>query len=259
MSAARNEAMDTQPHHHDIVPPNTDGDVIFKCKDGTSFLVASAVLRLGSKFFKKQLDGPFREAQVPRSVTNPQRIELAEENPSALHHLLCLLHHQRDPYTAQQHLTDAAKDQLGDRITAAARRFKDLAVVIDYYECFEPLERVISSLLNDFATPSIRDNMTFTATVHAASAAYKLGNARHFRLFTKRLVTDFTEPLDDADFGGGALNPIVSELSYTCTKEDKHATQCKHREHPHGRMHELDPLSGWALPQCIWKNTDLDD
>jgi hypothetical protein len=178
-----------------------------------TFLVSSAVLRLSSGFFRRQLDGPFREGQVSRSAASPQRIPSEEENSYALHRLLCLLHHQRDPYIAQQHLTDVAEDQLGDRITAAARRLQDLAVVIDYYGCSESLERVIASLFNDFTKPRTRDKMTFKATVHAAAAAHRLGDSRYFRLFTKRLVTDFTEPLGDVDFGGGPQNAMALELN----------------------------------------------
>lgn len=47
------ESEEPQPHHFDIVPPNSGGDVIWECKDKVSFLVSSAVLRLTSRYFKK--------------------------------------------------------------------------------------------------------------------------------------------------------------------------------------------------------------
>jgi hypothetical protein len=217
MNAASNEPMDTHPPHYDIVSPNTDGDVIYECKDQTSFLVSSAVLRLSSGFSKTLLDSSFREGQVSRSPADPQRIELDEENSYALHRLLCLLHHQPDPDIAH-HLANLAKNQPREKIVPAARRLQELAVTIDFYRCSERLNRVIGSrvfdcLLSDIATPNIRDRMTFTATIHVTSAAYILDNSRHFRLFTKRLVTEFTEPFEDAEFAEELHAAIALELS----------------------------------------------
>ena len=210
-------AEETRPCHYDVVPQHLDGDVIWQCKDNVSFLVSSVVLRLTSKYSVTMLGPKFMEGQIPRSTTNPQRIESGAEDLSALHRMFCLLHHQRDPETAQYLAQVRPQDQekLSNRdklsIEAAARRLRDLAVVIDEYDCFEPLDRVINSLLNDFATPSIRDRMTFTATVHMTSAAYILNNSGYFRLFTKRLVTDYTERFEDADFDA-RLPDVISEL-----------------------------------------------
>jgi hypothetical protein len=93
---------------------------------------------------------------------------------------------------------------------------QDLAEVIDYYGCQESLERVIDSLLNDFATPNIRDRMTFTATVHVTSAAYMLDDSRYFRLFTKRLVIDYTEPFEDAEFAERLPDTVIFGLDGQC-------------------------------------------
>jgi hypothetical protein len=171
MDFNQDQSMDAQPLNRDIVPPNTVGHVIFECDDKTSFLVSSAILRLASKYFKKLLDGNFQEAQVPRSVANPQRIQLGEVNSHAMFRLLRLLHHQCDPDTAQ-HLANLVENQPDDRIAASARRLHDFAVATDYCGCSQWLSRVIDSLLGDFATPGIRDRMSFAATVHATSAAF---------------------------------------------------------------------------------------
>jgi hypothetical protein len=188
-----------QPRHYDIVPRNQDGDVIFGCNDKVSFLVSSAVLRLTSKVFRALLDGKFKEGQELRTAANPQKIPAEVGDSHALHRLFCLLHHQCDPDTTL-FPTNLADNQIAQSITASASRLQDLAVVIDYYGCSQPLDRVIDSLFNDFATPSIRDKMTFDATVHVMSAAYILDSSRYFRLFTKRLVTDYSEPFEDAYF-----------------------------------------------------------
>lgn len=214
---------ETQPHHYHIVPQHSDGDVILECKDRVSFLVSSAVLRVSSRYFRTLFDGNFKEAQIPRSTTNPPRIPLDEKDSDALRRLFCLLHHQRDP-DAVQYLIHLAEEKNAHIITAAARRLQDLAAVIDYYECSEPLGRVIDSLLKDFATPSMRGKMTFAATVHVTSAAYMMENAQYFRLFTKRLVTDYSEPLEDAD--SAETMPERADIIFEL---DKQSRQMWHR------------------------------
>jgi len=198
---------ETQPRHYNIIPQDSGGDVIFECKDKTTFLVSSAVLRLGSDYFKVLFDGAFKEAQATRSAMNPQEIELGEENSSALHYLFCLMHHQPNP-NKDQNLEDLTlfylrKDEARDRIASAVRSFRDLAVVVDFYGCSEYLSRALNSLLHEFAMPCIRSKMKFEATVDLTSAAYKLNHPRYYRLFTKRLLTDHIEPLEDAKFAEG--------------------------------------------------------
>jgi len=53
--------------------------------------------------------------------------------------------------------------------------------------------------------------MTFAATVNLTSAAHKLNSSQYFRLYTKRLLTDFTEPLEETAFSED-LQDIISEL-----------------------------------------------
>ena len=172
--------------------------------------MSSAVLRLSSKYFRKLFDGRFKEGQVSRSTANPQNIPSEEEDSQALRRLFCSLHYQQDPDTAQN-LIHLGENQDKHSIAAAARRLQDLATVIDYHGCHQSLDRVIDSLLNDFATPGIREEMTFTATVSVTSAAYMLASSRYFRLFTRHLVTDYTERFQDADFAEG-LPDIISGL-----------------------------------------------
>lgn len=209
-SDGQEEPEGSQPHQHDIVPQHSDGDVILECKDKVSFLVSSAVLRLTSKYFRTLLEGKFKEGQVPRSTTSPQRIELQEMDSFPLRRLLCLLHHQPEPDMIQD-LIHIAENKDHHKIEDAARRFQDLAETIDYFDCSKSLGRVIDSLFSDFATSESRDVMTFTATVHMVSAAYILDNSRYFRLFTKRLLTDYTERFEDAPFAS-RLPDVVPQL-----------------------------------------------
>ena len=112
----RADPVELQARHYDIVPQNSGGDLIFECTDKTSFLVSSAVLRLTSTYFKTLLDGDFREGQVSRSAAYPQRIRLSgEEDSYALHRLLCILHHQRDPDAAED-LTNSPRINPGIRL-----------------------------------------------------------------------------------------------------------------------------------------------
>ena len=127
-----------------------------------------------------------------------------------LRRLLCLLHHQPEPDMIQD-LIHIAENKDHHKIEDAARRFQDLAETIDYFDCSKSLGRVIDSLFSDFATSESRDVMTFTATVHMVSAAYILDNSRYFRLFTKRLLTDYTERFEDAKFASRLPN-VVPQL-----------------------------------------------
>jgi len=207
------ESEEPQPHHFDIVPPNSGGDVIWECKDKVSFLVSSAVLRLTSRYFKKLLDGEFMEGQVPRSATNPQKIPSGEENPHALHRLFCLLHHQPDP-DPDQNLVDLSKS----RAASAARKLRDFAVVVDYFKCSGALSKITDSMLHEFSMPNTRQRMSFQATADLVSAACMLENARYFRLFTKRLLTDHTERFEDSELTVGLLDTnIMLELGRQST------------------------------------------
>lgn len=110
-----------------------------------------------------------------------------------------------------QHLIHLAENKDQHSIENVARRFQNLTETIDYFDCSKSLGRVIDSLFSDFATPKTRDVMTFTATVHMVSAAYILDNSRYFRLFTKRLLTDYTERFEDATFAS-RLPDVVPQL-----------------------------------------------
>lgn len=203
------ESEETQPHHYDIVPQPSDGDVIWGCKDKVTFLVSYAVLRLSSDYFRKLFDGRFKEGQELRTAANPQKIPSGEEDSYALRRLFCLLHHRPDP-DPDQNLMNLS----GTRIASAARKLRDFAMIVDFYECSKALNKVTDSMLHEFSMPTIRDKMSFQATADLVSAAYKLENLRYFRLYTKRLLTDHTEGLEAADLAAGVPDTrIMLELS----------------------------------------------
>ena len=216
-SGHQEESEEPQPHHFDIVPPNSGGDVIWECKDKVSFLVSSAVLRLTSRYFKTLLDGEFMEGRVRRSATNPQKIPSGEENSHALHRLFCFLHHQPDP-DPDQSLIDLSGVERTRRAASDARKLRDLAAVVDYFECSEALSKITDSMLHELSMPMIRDRMSFQATADLVSAACTLENSRYFRLFTKRLLTDHTERFEDTELTVGSLDTnIMLELSRQST------------------------------------------
>jgi hypothetical protein len=189
-----------------------EGDVILDLDDGISIRVASAVLRLSSKYFKTRLFEPFGEGQGERSTTKPQRLPLEGWNLDVVHRLFCLLHHQPDLEAALDlcQLDDAA---LGEEVECAARRLRDLALVAEYLQCSHTLSRISDSLFNDFALPRVRDVIPFQATVDLVATAYVMENPRYFRLFTKRLVTDHTESSEDAELPVGIPDSIMPELA----------------------------------------------
>jgi hypothetical protein len=203
------ELEETQPHHYDIVPQSSDGDVIWQCKDKVTFLVSYAVLRLSSDCFRKLFDGGIKEGQELRTAANPQKIPSGEEDSYALRRLFCLLHHQPDPDPDQ-----TLMNQSGTRIASAAQKLRNFAMTVDFYECSKALNKATDSMLQGFSMPTIRDKMSFQATADLVSAAYKLKNSRYFRLFTKRLLTDHAEGFEAADMADGVPDTrIMLELS----------------------------------------------
>jgi hypothetical protein len=89
---------------------------------------------------------------------------------------------------------------------------------------------------------SLGDNIAFKDDDYALCHKHKNASTSKAKWFEK---------------GAMEVNKSAEGLCHTCTRQDKHATQCKHREELHERMHELDPLDGRAPPRCIWENTTL--
>lgn len=101
-------------------------------------------------------------------------------------------------------LFEMRRSDLRREVPPAARYLRDLAEVIDYVGCARSMRKITDSLLYDFSMPSVRDALSFQAAVDLVAAAYMMDSARFFRLFTKRLLTDYKE-----GFGEAGLPPQV--------------------------------------------------
>lgn len=75
----------------DVVKIDPDGDLTLVVgKTKTRFLVCSKALSRSSRFWKRCLYGPFREAKP--AAGQDWVVEFPEDNPSGLHYLLLLVH-----------------------------------------------------------------------------------------------------------------------------------------------------------------------
>ena len=125
---------------------------------------------------------------------------MCEDDSDSMHRLLCLLHHRPDPGSYERLVDVKDEDLATSNLINGADSLRRLAIVIDKYQCQEALKNVSESLLSDFTFPSVRDAIRFDSTLRLVAAAYLLRQPRFFRLFTKRLVTDYADDLDEVQF-----------------------------------------------------------
>jgi hypothetical protein len=233
---------DTTRILHEIDP---EGDVILDLDDGVSIRVASAVLRLSSHYFKTRLFGPYGEGKVERSTTKPQRLPLKGWDPDVTHRLFCLMHYQPELEAALEgQLSGAA---LGEEVERAARRLRDLALVAEYLQCAHSLTRICDSFFKDFAVQRVRGVIPFQATVDLAATAYIMESHRYFRLFTKSLVTDYTERFEDAELPFSIPDRMIAEL----TRQSMHTWVALKNS-----MHRLDQFQCTAAYVRCYEATD---
>jgi hypothetical protein len=160
----------------------TDGDVLLTLGE-TRLRVSSVILSSASPVFKAMLGPNFSEGQGDRSAQNPKEIPLLGDDKAVMTRLCRLLHHQRD-------LPESSHDKKS--LVMGAQELFDLTELADKYNCTVSIQLAGGYLLFELCTIPLSPDTPIDSLLHLAAAAYTLEDSRHFALFTRRLVLDFT-------------------------------------------------------------------
>ncbi|KAK6442821.1 hypothetical protein LTR95_000927 [Oleoguttula sp. CCFEE 5521] len=175
----------------DYYSPNAElCDVILVTRDYmgkvTKIRASRAVLGSASKVFRALFSERYAEGQALLAGAK----ELKVEDPRHALLTMCQLLH---------HLPLDTWDEIDDHDVAAAivKDWSDLAVIIDKYDCVEPLRLQLQTLLRTFMAQYSALNGylgTTSPLVVCAAAAYLLDQPEVFREATSRLIKFRREP-----------------------------------------------------------------
>ncbi|OQO10870.1 hypothetical protein B0A48_04171 [Cryoendolithus antarcticus] len=159
------------------------GDVILILQDQTEIVVSSCFLTHASTTFSALLGDQFAEGQQPRSIQNPTRISLPEDDPQSMIDLCSILHLK--PLRAINSPGENRKSIV--RILA-------LAITTDKYDCIVAVELSVTALLSRYMLADETDNLDIALMSALALAAYYLRLPCHFTIFSSRLVRNYNGP-----------------------------------------------------------------
>jgi len=162
----------------------TDGDVLLVLGE-TRLRVSSVILSSASPVFKAMLGQNFLEGQGERSSQSPKEVALLDDDADAMTRLCRLLHHQDSMPADPHHALSLA---------TIAEELLNLMIVADKYCCTSSIRLAGRYMLfNSASLPIYRTTMMRT-NLRLIAAAYMPEDARHFAVFTRRMVMDTSNP-----------------------------------------------------------------
>jgi len=189
-----------EPHEERHFEAAKDGDTIFVLASKITIKVSSTLLSCASPGFAAMLNGSFAEGQLSKTVDNPARVPIEDDDDESLVLLCNLLHFRHAEAKILQNLAS----------TTSAENTVRLATIADRYDCVDGCGFIDGALLSRCARFA-EDVLPFGSAANLAAAAYLLQQAWYFALFTRRLVLRYSEPFSEVNDHpyGKSLPPLT--------------------------------------------------
>ena len=169
-----------------------DGDVLAQTKS-KQMLVSSKILALASPVFKAMFSSNFLEGSTPRSVQNPLKLPLPDDDPDALAVLFHTLH-----FSSKRTFSNLSADlQL------------HVAQLADKYQCTASIAGESGRWLRSLSEGTYESSVLWTLS----TIAFLMGHKDDFSKFTVKLVLGSTTAELDLAAPNAALPETIKGMS----------------------------------------------
>jgi hypothetical protein len=202
-----------------------EADLILQFEE-TYIMVSARIMSEASPVFKKWLSSDSGDP-VPRSVTNPQWLEMSSDLSVVHMKFLCTLLHGHRFISEYPGTDEPAVLSLLDGLAAMAKKFRAVASLSDTISPYilQPFaKRLSQSILG-------QEQQTFSRDAQLAKISYLLEQEAMFSVFTRRMIVDHCIPLSQ-------LEPSIAKAFEPLLLREFRSSQIVCSE-PHANPHSV--------------------